>query len=316
VRTMCVLVAAMLITVGCGDSGFDGAADDIATPTEPEGGNIIFEFIYFDTELQAAFGLPTGVTTLNRIMAYFMDAQTPSSNPLPTAGVCNNLEATKGWPLHVGTPHTDLDVGTVTITGDNSSGDPVSIPVPIQAAGTDSIGRMHDTFYQALNPGAEAFVGFDRAYTVTLGGSATVEPTTFTDAIFISGAFDVRSPDLEDNGPLVAGTDVSVSWNFASSTNLPEGDEVLGVVWLVDTNGKPTHMCPTLHAAGTFTIPGSAITEYKAIAMARGTTPTKAILLRNAIVHRIVRLPNGETTNIRRIDMLGVNCWAQLVDVQ
>jgi hypothetical protein len=51
------------------------------------------------------------------------------------------------------------------------------------------------------------------------------------------------------------------------------------------------------------------------IANARGTDPTHAILLRNAVVHQLVKLPNGEPNNTRRVDMLTLMCWAQLVKV-
>ncbi|HEU0037023.1 MAG TPA: hypothetical protein VFQ53_40710 [Kofleriaceae bacterium] len=307
---------------GCGDNktvetpGVDAPdTGDEVKLTDPEGGNIIFEFIYLDTDLQMAFGLPAGVTTINRVMAYFMNHQTPETSVLPQPLVCNNLEATKGWPLFVGSPHEDLDVGTLTITGTNSAGAPVSLDIAKQPAGTDAIGRPHDLYYQAINPPAEDFVGFDRSYTVSFGGSADIPATTFQDIILMSAAFTVTNPGLEDNGPLVAGTDFPVSWTPGDTTTLPPGDEVLGVVWLVDATGKPTHMCPTSHQAGTFTIPGSSITEFRSIATARGVTPDKMILLRNAIVHHPVRLPNGDPNNKRRVDMLSVNCWAQLMDV-
>jgi hypothetical protein len=33
-------------------------------------------------------------------------------------------------------------------------------------------------------------------------------------------------------------------------------------------------------------------------------------------VHKLARLPNGDANNKRRIDMLSMFCWVQLVDVQ
>ena len=39
-------------------------------------------------------------------------------------------------------------------------------------------------------------------------------------------------------------------------------------------------------------------------------------MLFRSVDHRFVRLPNTEATNLRRIDMLGITCWIQLMDVQ
>src|SRR5207302_3306599 len=122
--------------LGCPEAGMPAL-------TDPEGGQVLFEYIYFDTELQTALGLPAGVTTANRVMAFFDDKMTPEDNPLPTAGQCNNLIATKGWPMYQGTPKTDLDVGTLTFTGMNTAGAASTITAPKgnPLPGTDAIGR-------------------------------------------------------------------------------------------------------------------------------------------------------------------------------
>jgi hypothetical protein len=324
------LAAVAVTTAACGSSDNPAPSDgcvghqcikgDIAV-TDAEGGNVIFEYIYFDTQLQGAFKLPAGVTTVNRVMAYFMNSQTPQANPLPTAGQCNNLVTTKGWPETVGSPHTDLDVGTLTISGKNAAGTDVMTTVPKLTGMTDQIGRAHDTFYQIVQPNADAFIKPNSSYSVKFGGSATIPATTLPDALFLADTFTVKNPGLEDNGPLVAGTDFPVEWNPATSSNLPPagqlvGGAVLGITWLVDVTGAPTHLCPVAHADGKFTIPGKAIQEYKDAAMARGQDPTHMILLRNAVVHQLVKLPNGAANNPRRVDMLTLLCWAQLMDVQ
>ena len=278
---------------------------------DAEGGNVIFEYIYFDTQLQAAFQLPNGITTAARIMGYFM-TEHPTAQ-LPTPGQCNNLEATDGWPLFVAQQRTDVDVGTLTITGQNAANTAVTIDVPKQAAGNDAIGRPHDIFYQTVIPDADTVLKPNSEYDVRFGGAAGGLPaTTFDNAIFLAGDFTVNNPDIEGDGPLVAGTDFPVAWT-PGTTSAP--DTVLGITWLVDSNGKPTHMCPVEHSAGQFTIPGQAITEYRQIAQARGTNPDVMILLRNAIIHRISRLPNADDNTPRRIDMLSVLCWAQLMNV-
>lgn len=297
--------------------------DSTPPPSFPggEGGNLFLEYTHLDTELQAALGLPAGVTTNVRVMAYFMNRHTPDINTLPTPGVCNNLVATRGWPLHVGTPREDLDAGALTITGRNTAGTDVTIAVPRLPMGVDAIGRPHDIYYQRIEPSAADFLAPDSSYTVELGGAGIIPPTTFTGALFLPADFTVTMPMLEDNGPVQAGTDLRVRWNPATSANLPPASEivsggVLGITWLADRNGSPTHLCAVDHGAGEFTIPGQVLTEYRAIAADRGADPTKLILLRSALVHRLATLPNGDPRNFRRIDMLAQVTWAQLMDVQ
>ncbi|HET7500524.1 MAG TPA: hypothetical protein VFK02_05955, partial [Kofleriaceae bacterium] len=169
---------------------------------------------------------------------------------------------------------------------------------------------------------AASFLKPDSFYTVNMAGAGGFPATSYKDALFLAADFTVKNPDLEGNGPLVHGTDFTVEWNPSVSVNKPTADrlvsgDILGVIWLLDATGAPTHMCPTIHSAGKFTIPGSAITEYQDIAKARGFDGTKMILLRDSIAHQVVRLPTADpTTNKRRIDMLTMVSWAQLMDVQ
>lgn len=293
--------------------------------TDPEGGQIILEYMYLDSELQAQLqataGLPAGVTTLNRVSAFFENKQTPEANVLPTPGQCNNLVTTKGWPGYIGSPHTDLDVGTLTLTGKNMAGADVTIPIDKMPMGTDAFGRPHDIFYQKINPIAEMTLKPDSAYAVKFGGSPAgaatqIQATTLDNALYLAAKFDVSSPAHEENGPLVAGTNFTVHWTPTPSPGLPMGDEENVITWLVGLNGAPTHMCPAPLSAGQFTIPGQAIAEYQAIAKAQGLPFNKMIMLRNGVVHQLRRLPNGSTTNKRRIDMLTLMCWAQVMDVQ
>jgi hypothetical protein len=298
-----------------------GHVCDDSLITDPEGGQIILEYMYLDTELAAFLKLPAGVTTLNRVSAFFENQQTPDANVLPKPGQCNNLATTKGWPGYVGSPHTDLDVGTLTLTGKNAAGADVTIPIAQMPAGTDAFGRPHDLFYQAINPVADMTLKPDSAYAVKFGGSpagaATAIPaTTLDNALYLSATFPISNPGHEENGPLVSGTDFTVHWTPTTSPGLPAGDEEQVITWLVGLNGAPTHMCPAPLSAGQFTIPGTAIAEYQALAKAQGLPPNKMIMLRNGVVHQLRRLPNGSTTNKRRIDMLTLNCWAQVMDVQ
>lgn len=321
------LIVSILLCVAAAACGDDGGEECVghACPmgdisvTDADGGNILFEYIYFDTELATIFGLPSGVTTVNRVMAHFVNTQTPNNAPLPMPGQCFNFDATRGWPMFVQSPADQLDIGQLDITGKNTAGNDVTITVPkAPMAGRDSIGRTQQTYYQIITPNAANTLKFDSFYTVKFSGAGNIPATTYDDALFLSADFSVTMPDLEGNGPMTAGQDFTVRWNPATSMNLPPantivGGGVLGVTWLVDAMGSPTHMCAVGHDAGQFTIPGATIAEYRQVAMARGTNPDKVILLRNAIVHRLARLPIDREK--RRIDMVTVNCWAQLMDV-
>jgi len=141
------------LVAACGDDS--SATPDAATPvdacpggdcgvaiTDPEGGNIIFEYIYVDSELQAGLGLPGPTAT--RAIAYFMSAQSPESNALPMGGKCNNLDGTAGWPMHIGTPHTDIDVGTLAINGVNTAGTASKSPVTKKHDMRDNSGSHAD----------------------------------------------------------------------------------------------------------------------------------------------------------------------------
>ncbi|HVZ24041.1 MAG TPA: hypothetical protein VG871_23365 [Vicinamibacterales bacterium] len=311
------LITAATAATGCSSD----STTDIAAITDPEGGNIIFEYIYLDSNLQKAFGLPAGVTTVQRTMAYFSNGMTPEDNALPEPGQCNNLDATKGWPLFIGSGEQDLDVGTLTIAGANKAGSDVTITVPQMMNAKDQIGRMHNTFYQVVNPVADNFLKPDSAYTVSFGGAGSVKATDFTDGLYLPGDFQVSDPPFENAPALVGGTDYTVHWTPGTST-LPTGPDyashgggVIGLTWLADVTGSPTHMCPANHSDGMFTITGSTINEYKQVAQARGTDPTHALLLRQAVVHILNRLPNGDSKNKRRVDMLAIVCWVQLVAV-
>lgn len=299
--------------------GGDDGDDDPGIPliSDPDGGNILFEYIYFDTDLQGALGLPAGVTTVNRVIGYFTSAQSPNNNnPLPVAGQCTNLETTQSWPTGFGTDPTDVDVGSFTVIGENAAGTTVSIDVPKQPAGLDNIGRPHDLFYQTITPNADDSLKHNSSYDVEFSGSGDIPAASFADALFLPNDFTVNSPDLEDNGPITANT--VVKWTPANSTppatpNYAGGHAgVAGLVLLVDTNGSPTHLCLTDHGSGQFTIPGTAVEEYKQVATARGTDPTKVILLRQALVHILNPLPGTD----RRVDMLGITCWAQFMGIE
>ncbi len=329
------LTAILLSAGACGDDAKNNTAPDAAPDapanevafSDPEGGSLIFEYITFSTQLATLKGLPSGVTTVDRTMAYFMNAMTPELMPLPKLNECSNLYVTKGWPGGLGTATQHLDVGTITIVGKNAAGQDVMNVVPRAAAANtstfpaDDIARRHgatNPFYQAIAAPAANFIKPGSSYDVKLGGSAQFAATTYERMLYMPLHFDVLSPGLNDAVTIKAGQDFTVTWEVVNNPDAPPGTfgELIIAVVLVDpSNGAPVIFCPAPASLGTFTIPGAMISSYRTAVTANGGDPNAAVLLRNNILHSLAELRNEDAANKRRVDFLSFYCYAQIVSV-
>ena len=280
-------------------------------PPQIDGGQVLVEYVTLDSDLQAAAGLPAGVTTVARVIAFFLDAQTPSQVPFPPAGVCMNLAVTQGWPL-IGSPRTELDMGMVALRGPNTAGTIATTLLPKLPAGTDALGRAQDVYYQLVQPNADDVLAPGATYTVNVFGTAMFPDTTFDSGIALPSQFSVYSPALDENGPFVAGNNTTIFWTPGPA---PSPSPPIGLIWLEDVDGVPTHVCETDYGAGLFTISGTTLTEYQQIAQARGLATNKLILRRDALVPNIVLLPNAEPNNPRALQLLAITSFEQLVDL-
>ena len=317
---------ALLMTAACG-GGHPHATDATPIPDArpdapggcqlgegaypPDGGDLFVEYLTVDSDLQTMYG----ASTLARVIAVFVDDQTPQRSTLPTPGQCENLVAQMGWPTYSGTPRTQLDVGDLTIQGPTSSGTIATTSILELTNSTDVLGRVQDVYYQLVRPDAAALLEADAPYDVTLSGTATIPGTTLDQPVYVPAMFQVSSPDLEDNGPLVAGTDYAVHWTPTASAGVPPNDLVLGLVWLLDTSGAPLFLCLADRSSGSFTIPGQVIADYKQLAQSRGLPSDQVILRRDAAARGVTWLPNGEPTNCRSLDLLGATSFEQLMNV-
>lgn len=282
-----------------------------------EGGGVVMEYVYNDLALQSV-GAPE---TLARTTAWFTNHSSPEINPQPGPGVCTNLIDTNSWPVYIGRPAEYLKSGTLNILGKNGADADIIMPLADMGAGRDPFTRAHDQYYLNLTPGVETLMKPNSFYTVEFGGDGVFEKTTYPDSIFLAENFEVLDPPFNPqngNQPIDTTQDLTVTWRPATSSNLPAGATVLGATWLVMPTGLPTHMCPTLHSEGKFTIPAQAFAEHKAIRKRLDTEDDVSvmILLRNAIVHRLAVLPNGDEGNKRRLDMVSAMCWAQLMPIK
>jgi len=326
------------------DDGSDGpdAGSDVDAavgPRDPaitdlEGGQLLVEYIYLDQDLSD--GIAGGAPTVNRNMGFFMSGQTPEANALPLVSAtetCVNLYETDGWPLgpYDGQDRDEVDVGEVTISGVNTAGDEVTTVVPTGTTPIDNWQRPHDLFYEFIPQNAENFLQPDSTYTVSMSGSDEYPATTYEDAIYIAGTFELGTPGLDDEDiGLSTTSDTLITWDPPTVPNENQPDDLFGgalltVVVLGDANtGAPVMLCPVPAAQGEFTITAEQVASFRASVIERAggvaTAADRAILLRNNFSHIIRWFNNGtdgapyDPANPRRIDFLGVNCWAQVVN--
>ena len=146
-----------------------------------------------DGELQAQLGLPAGVPSDARAIAFCLDDQSPQMVPVPQGGFCNHLVATGGWPELLGSPRTELDLGRLSIRGASSAGTVLTILPAEHPAGTDALGRAQDRFYQAIDPGAPDYLEPDSSYTVAVDGAGTLPAASFPTGIFLPPAITVQT---------------------------------------------------------------------------------------------------------------------------
>jgi hypothetical protein len=312
-------VLVLTVLAGCGDNHAAPPVPDAPPPdghqpcpeqSDREGGQVMFEDLRLDTDLQAIFGLPPESL---RVIAFFRTDQVPQSSPFPSPGVCTNLEATHAWPLDFGSMHTDVDVGKLLVTRESE------LEIPKLGPRTDVLGRPHEVFYQLVG-GDASQLAFDATYSIAFDGAAAVAGGSFSNALYLPPKFDVVAPAVEDNGPLSASTPFTVRWSPAQATHLPPANTLVGggilqMTWLADTAGVPTHLCFTAHSDGMFTIPASSLAEYKAVAAGRGQPTSKAVLVQQAMAWRLAQLPSTTECNRRRLDWVGMTTSAQLIDV-
>jgi len=308
-------------------AGADASVDRPPALTDREGGQVLFEYINLDDDLIAAFGLPEGVTTVNRNMAHFIRSQSPEANALPALDDCVNLYETHGWPLGYlegdGQERTYADVGDVSISGKDADGADITIDITEGTNPLDNWSRSHDQFYEAIP--APANILPDSSFSLSMSGSDEYPETTYEDVAYMPGHFEGLVPGLnEDDIGLNTTDDTTVQWEVVDHPNKPEGLELLTVVVLGEPlTGAPVMFCPTLASNGEFTITAEHVQSYRDSVEARTGkkgTAEQAILLRNHIAHTLGWFDNGEgeaefsPEDPRRIDVLSVYCYAQIVN--
>lgn len=309
------------------DAGDGGTVIDFDTPV---GGQVLFEYINFDDTLAAQLMLPDGVNTVTRSINWFIDDMTPETLKIPEQGSCDAQWMTNDFPSGQGDNITEVDVGGINMIGQNAAGDDVTLEIPkAHPAGADpdtdpaypdsypydNVGLMHQIFWQAIIPNADAQMKPGSSYDVELTGSDTFDPVTYPGAVYLPKAFTLNSPDFNAGGPppnLTAGQDADLGWQVVTNDAAPMGVPIQQVIFLVDPmTHTAVYVCPTKASDGHFTIPGDVITSYREQVQAAGGNPDIAIVLRNNLTHQLAQLQNNEPDNVRRIDMISIYCYAQ-----
>jgi hypothetical protein len=284
----------------------------------PEGGAIFVEHVTLGDTLQAAIGLPE--PNFVRTVATAINGMTPEAMGIPTFNTCTNQWANTptDWPMGIGTSVTYLDVGDMTVSGKNYANDATEWDLPLNTSGTDLFGRPIDEVREYLDSGVSEYIKPGTFFTIEMSGSSEVEPTTWTDAAFVPNSFSVINPGLNDDVTFTAGTDATVEWEEQDlPASMPPNSAMAEVVALASpATGSLVIMCPFVNDPdGAATISGEMIQAYRDTVTAQGGDPDVAILVRNYNNHHIMELPNGDPDNVRRVDVIGIYCFVQLVNI-
>ena len=236
-------------------------------------------------------GRPRSSTWARRYTSQFPTI--PGSAPPGTLA-----EQTK-WPLAQEVGREYIDVGQVIITNG-----PKQLTVLPGTAAPDALGRTHTTWdFSSLNNQGLTFIDFNSTYDVILTGSAEWPAQLFEDVLFMPDQFTLLTPDdTVTPVPLVAGTDLVITYTPPTNTNLPAGSRVDTLVAF--TNGSPpSAICVEEGIDGSITIPAATVDAVRAVGVA-------SKILRQHVVHNLRELNDGDDafTN-KRIDFLSVWCY-------
>jgi hypothetical protein len=316
-------VLALGVAAGCGDDDGDNPAVDggprvdsggdvDAEPPAPlcfndgydcaEGGEVRFEYINF-----VPGAGPGGRSTATRATAYFTSGGDPAHYPLPAVPGCTEMQLDDHWPVAQPDPgRTYLDVGDVVIAGG-----PQTLVIDDIAAGTDFIFRSHDIwkFHFGVDDGP-TFISGDTAYDVILTGSATFPFTRFEDVLYVPTEYNVTNPGRVAT-TMPAATDFVVDWEVQAPTNAPAGYRVDSLVGVLLGGGVgPIMLCTEEGNDGSITIPAATVDRIREIAAAQTPPATGGTLARQTLSHVTRELNDGAAVNNRRIDFVGVWCFA------
>lgn len=316
-----MLVAGCALLGACGDDAAspDARPIDAAPDAAPidffsnEGGEVRFEYIYV--------GAITGNATdaMTRVIAYFEKKDDVDFHMYPTIPGCTLVTDDTKWPTSQPVNRQYADVGTLTITNGTKT-----IVVPKSTGTTDAVGRVHGagnwyshSFLEGT-PGAmltdgATYVSPKSSYDVKFGGSATWPAQEFKGAIYTPADFQLTSPSYMTPVNLVANTPITFTWEVVDSmqpAGVPDAWFLVGFFTTVNMQTNALVLCVENMNDGSMTVPANMVDTIRTAA------PQGGVLVRQAFHHQVRELTDGTTTKNRRIDMIGVWCWASGFNVQ
>jgi hypothetical protein len=296
----------MMVLVGCGDDNSGNpdapkadAAPDTAGPTfkgfdADEGGEVRLEYVRF-----AGGNAATRVTSF-----FYKDAGSKKFYPFLDLNGCTDMSTKMFWPMAqnpVG-ERVYMNPGQVLI-----SGGPQVLSVDKRTmAGNDPFGRNHPAdqwffhFQGSTGTDGPTYTTEKTRYDVTLTGSADMPAQIFDDVIFMPADFPLTTPGVAPF-PIPAGTPQTFTWSNVPSGE-PMGYEVQSLVGFTGANG-PVVLCVEKND-GSITVPAAMID------IVRAKYPTGGTLARQTPTHVVRELVDRNGPTGKRIDFLGVWCYA------
>lgn len=217
------------------------------------------------------------------------------------------------WPTAVNpqAERTYLDPGMVIFRGG-----PTDLTVGKNVMPwTDPGGRDHPAgevnlhFQPMAAPDGATYLAEKATIDVEFTGSSEIPAQTFEDVMYIPAAFAPTNTPLCNlpNGacasyPLVADTPLTMTWTTPEDVP-PEGFEVLSLVGLTHPTRGPAIVCIEPND-GSITVPAELVNAARAYHTDGG------VLARQTLTHSVRELVDANGPTGRRIDFIGIWCYA------
>lgn len=318
---------AMPLIVACGDDGKDNVdapppidAKEIDAPPDAgfggfdadEGGEVRVEYTIFPNDARAT-----------RVTAFaYKDAGTTKFFSYVDENGCTDIStpALKAlhWPTAQNANRTYHDLGSVTITpvAGNTTTSPLEVPRAGAMPTTDPFFRSHpegEWFFKQFplngmgKPGGvsdtEQYTAEKSTYDVKFGGSADLPEQTFDGALYMPANFSIAGDTAHPAGAIYAPEDEPQTFTWDTPADTPTNDtEILGLVAVTGPNG-PAFLCIEPND-GSITVPKELINT------ARTVYPTGGTVARQTLSHAVRELQENDGPSGKRIDIVGVWCYA------